>query len=79
MIPEFRIPLIGRIKIIREDEEYSIDEYYGGFSNIFHVFICMKVFEFCENRIQDIFIPVDYDLLKERHYNDDPDFFMNNN
>jgi hypothetical protein len=70
-----RIPLSKHIKIIREGEEYTLRDYYGTTGDLFHIYICSPIFEWCWNRIKWQTISFPYTMLKEQF----PDRFEDEN
>ena len=50
-------------------------EWYGDFSQLFHCFVHMPVFNFCERMIQTKNVEIDYDKLKEMFYEEDKAFW----
>ena len=59
-----RIPL-PNIKIIRDGEETTLKEWYGSTSDLFHIFICSPICEWCfkKTEIKDFQFP--YEVLKK--------------
>lgn len=52
ILPSWELPIIGRITIIKDNEKYTINEYYGGFRDLFHCFVDIPIQDFCWKRIK---------------------------
>ena len=50
-------------------------EWYGDLSQLFHCFVHMPVFDFCQRRIQSRIVWLDYDKAKEMFYKEDKKFW----
>lgn len=66
----FPIPFGSKIRIERDFldgayETYTLKEYYGSIGDLFHIFVCMPVTEFCWKKRQETRIETDYEQLKK--------------
>ena len=50
-------------------------EWYGDLSQLFHCFVHMPVFDFCQRRIKSRIVELDYDKAKEMFYEEDKKFW----
>ena len=50
-------------------------EWYGDLSRLFHGFVHMPVFNFCQRRIRSRIVELDYDKAKEMFYEEDKKFW----
>jgi hypothetical protein len=50
-------------------------EWYGDLSQLFHCFVHMPVFNFCQDRIQSKMVELGYDKVKEMFYEEDKKFW----
>lgn len=75
------IPFGSNIKIKRdfldngEYETYTLKEWYGSLGDIFHVYICSPISEFCYKKRQETHLNTDYEQLKKERYKESPDIF----
>ena len=60
-----RIPL-PKIKIIKDKEETNLQEYYGNISDLFHIFICAPITNWCWKKIDMIHFNHPYEMLKKK-------------
>ena len=60
-----RIPLPRFIKIQREGYEYSLRDWYGTTADLFHVYICTPVFNWCWDKTKKNDIEFPYEMIKE--------------
>lgn len=71
-MPTWRIPLLDRFKIVRDDEEYTFGGYYGDdLRNLWHSFVCMPLFDFGHKYITCKYIKLPWESGKELFYEDD--------
>ena len=66
--PRISLP---KIKIIRDNEETNLEEYYGTISDVFHIYICEPIFSWSYDKIKSTYIEFPYLMLKEKF----PDIF----
>ena len=61
------VPMIPlpKIKIIRDNEETNLNEYYGTINDLFHLYVHDKIFKWCYNRIKMTFVRFPYQMLDE--------------
>jgi hypothetical protein len=59
-----RIPL-PKIKIIRDKEETNLKEYYGDTRDLFHIFVCDPITNWCFKKIDMIHFDHPYEMLKK--------------
>lgn len=71
------IPLGDKLKKYDErfKREISLTEEFGDLQDLFHIKICEPVTKWCEKRIRETYISVDYETLKLERYNEDPEMF----
>jgi len=50
-------------------------EWYGDLSQLFHCFVHMPVFNYCQRRIRSRIVELDYDRAKEMFYEEDKKFW----
>mgnify|MGYP001024237259 CR=1 FL=1 len=60
-----RIPLPNFIKIKREGEEYTLRSWYGTTADLFHIYVCCPITEWCWKKIKHYDIEVPYRMLRE--------------
>jgi len=58
-----RIPLPNFIKIKREGEEYTLRSWYGTTGDLFHIYVCSPIFEWCWNNTKKQTIQFPYEML----------------
>ncbi|MFH1293076.1 MAG: hypothetical protein ABIJ44_02985 [Pseudomonadota bacterium] len=82
MIPS--IPLPDTKKRLKDQENIELNgcnswttwkEWYGDLSQLFHCFVHVPIFDFCQKRIKCKFIELDYDKVKEMFYQEDKRFW----
>ena len=82
MIPS--IPMPDAKKRLRDQVEIELNggnpwttwkEWYGDLSQLFHCFVHVPIFDFCQKRIKCKFIELDYDKAKEMFYQEDKRFW----
>ncbi|MFW5847987.1 MAG: hypothetical protein ACOCVF_03640 [bacterium] len=66
IIPSFPIPFGSKIKIKDDGEEYTAKDYYGDINVWFHLNICVKIFNWSQNKLIIYIVDADYDDLKEK-------------
>lgn len=59
-----RIPL-PKIKIIRDGEETTLKEWYGSTSDLFHIFICSPIYQWCFKKTEIKNFQFPYEVLKD--------------
>ncbi|MEA3414828.1 MAG: hypothetical protein U9R02_01510 [Thermodesulfobacteriota bacterium] len=78
------IPLPNAKKRLRDQEDIELNdgnswttwkEWYGDLSQLFHCFVHVPIFDFCQKRIKCKFIELDYDKVKEMFYQEDKKFW----
>ena len=78
------IPLPNAKKRLRDQEDIELNggnpwttwkEWYGDLSQLFHCFVHVPIFDFCQKRIKCKFIELDYDKVKEMFYQADKRFW----
>ena len=70
----FPIPFGSKIKI-KDEETYTLKEYYGSLGGIFHAYVCGPVTEFCYKKRQELCIETDYEQLKKERQWEAPELF----
>lgn len=60
-----RIPLPNFIKIIRDNEEYTLRSYYGTTADLFHCYVCYPISGWCWKKIKHYNISFPYKMLAE--------------
>jgi hypothetical protein len=76
--PWFPLP---KIKIIRDGEETTLKEWYGTTRDLFHIFVCTPITDWCFKKTKMILISHPYEVLKKEFPKDfelvekDADFF----
>ena len=50
-------------------------EWYGDLGQLFHSFVHMPVYDFCQRRIESKMVESDYDKVKEMFYEEDKKFW----
>ena len=82
MIPS--IPMPDAKKRLRDQVEIELNggnpwttwkEWYGDLSQLFHCFVHVPIFDFCQKRVKCKFIELDYDKVKEMFYQEDKRFW----
>ncbi|MBU4374550.1 MAG: hypothetical protein KJ714_08990 [Euryarchaeota archaeon] len=82
MIPS--IPLPDAKKRLRDQEDIELNggnpwttrkAWYGDLSQLFHCFVHVPIFDFCQKRIKCKFIELDYDKVKKMFYQEDKRFW----
>ena len=82
MVPT--IPLPSAKKRLRDQEDIELNggnpwttwkEWYGDFSQLFHCFVHIPIFNFCERIVQSRIVELDYDKVKEMFYEEDKRFW----
>ncbi|MCX6735808.1 MAG: hypothetical protein NTZ13_01875 [Candidatus Parcubacteria bacterium] len=58
-----------------DGEETTWKEYYGDARALFHIKVCMPIFEWVESKKKTVSVDVPYDILKEKFYETDKKFF----
>jgi hypothetical protein len=78
------IPLPGAKKRLKDQEDIELNggnpwttwkEWYGDLSQLFHCFVHIPIFNFCERRIQSRNVELGYDKVKEMFYEEDKSFW----
>jgi hypothetical protein len=78
------LPLPDAKMRLRDQEDIELNggspwttwkEWYGDLSQLFHGFVHMPVFNFCQSRIQSRIVGLDYDNAKEMFYEEDKKFW----
>lgn len=67
------IPL-PKINIIRDGEKTNLREYYGTTRDLFHLFICSKITDWCWNKTKKQFISFPYEKLNKMFPEDFKDY-----
>jgi hypothetical protein len=68
------IPLPKFIKITRDNEKYTLREWCGTTQELFHIYVCSEVFQWCYSKINSRIIEFPYNMLKEQfpeHFEDE--------
>lgn len=60
-----RIPL-PKIKIVRENEKTTLREWYGSTHDLFHIFICSPITDWCYKKIEIKSFSIPYEMIKEK-------------
>ena len=68
------IPFGSKIKI-KDEEVYTLNEYYGSLGSIFHVYVCDPVSIFCYKKRKETYINVNYEQLKKERQWEAPELF----
>lgn len=72
-IPQWRIPFLNRIHIVRDGEDYTFAEWNGGtIHTLWHSFIDMPLTDWCCKHIETKRIPMEWDACKSMFYDDHP-------
>jgi len=77
----FPIPFGSKIKVEQDFfdngvyETYTLKEWYGTLGDLFHVFVCIPVTDFCYKNRQDVCIKTDYAQLKKERQWEAPELF----
>ena len=81
-IPPISLPKIKMKLKDREDIEFNggselttLREWYGDLNQVFHCFVHMPVFNFCQKRTRCKSIEIGYDKAKEMFYKGDEEFW----
>ncbi len=53
----------------------TLDEWYGDWSQAFHLFVHMPVFDFCTRKTKDECIPIGYKKLRKIFYERDKEYW----
>jgi hypothetical protein len=61
--PSISLP---KIKITMDGEETTLKEWYGSTSDLFHIFICAPISEWCFKKTETKYFQFPYEFLKER-------------
>lgn len=78
------IPLPGARKRLRDQEDIELNggnpwttwkEWYGDLSQLFHCFVHIPIFNFCERMVQSRIVELDYEKIKEMFYEEDKGFW----
>ena len=82
LTPSISLPKIKMRLKSREDIEFNggsdwttLRDWYGDLSQVFHCFVHMPVFYFCQKRIRCKSIEIDYSKAKEMFYGEDKEFW----
>jgi hypothetical protein len=59
-----RIPL-PKIKIVRDTEETNLREYYGTTADLFHIYVCSNISQWCWDKTKNDCVSFPYDKLIE--------------
>lgn len=75
-MPNIKIRLKDKDSIELNESEYTtIKEWHGDFQQLFHIYIHMPIFNFCNDRIETKDIEIDYYKLKKLFYAEDKEFW----
>ena len=84
LIPPLSLPKIKIRLKDREDIEFNgrsewttWREWHGDLNQLFHCFVHMPIFDFCQKRIRCKFIEIHYDKAKNIFYEEDKKFWDN--
>jgi len=79
------VPPLPNIKLkLRDSDDIELNgglpwttwrQWYGDLSQLFHIFVSVPVFNFCQSRIRCKMVESDYDKLKEMFYEEDKKFW----
>ena len=82
LIPPIPLPKIKKRLKDRADrdinggEEWTTwQEWYGDLSQVFHCFVHVPIFDFCQKRIKSKLLEIDYQKAKEMFYEEDKEFW----
>lgn len=82
VVPPIPLPRVKKRLMGQEDIGLNADnpwttwkEWYGDLSQLFHCFVHMPVFNFCERVIRSRAVEIDYSKLKEVFYVEDKEFW----
>jgi len=82
LIPSIPLPKIKMRLKDREDIEFNggsnwttLRDWYGDLSQVFHCFVHMPVFDFCQKRIRCKSIEIGYNRAREMFYEGDKEFW----
>lgn len=68
-LPDIKFRLRDRDNIEANEGEWTtFKEWHGDMQQLFHIYIHMPIFEFCDDRIETKYIEIDYDKCKELFY-----------
>jgi len=72
-MPRWRVPLIGRLKVVDEGETFTYAEWYGDtWHDLFHAFVDAPVTQWAFDRIKSTGVRVPWEQGKATFYKDDP-------
>jgi hypothetical protein len=82
LVPDIPLPNV-RLRL-RDPEDIELNdghqvttwkEWYGDLSQLFHCFVHIPVFNYCQRRIRSKILELDYDRAKEMFYEEDKEFW----
>jgi len=76
-LPKMKVRLKSRenIEFNGGDEWTTLRDWYGDLRQVFHCFVHMPVFDFCQKRIRSKSIEIDYNLARRMFYEEDKKFW----
>lgn len=76
-LPKIKMKLKDRedIELNGESDCTTLRDWYGDLSQVFHCFVHMPIFDFCQKRIRYKYIEIDYSKAKEMFYEEDKEFW----
>lgn len=76
-LPNIKKRLKHRADIdINGGEEWTTwQEWYGDLSQVFHCFVHVPIFDFCQKRIKGKVLEIDYQRAKDMFYEEDKEFW----
>lgn len=82
LIPSIPLPKIKMKLKDREDIEFNggdelttLRDWYGDLSQVFHCFVHLPVFNFCQKRISCKSMEIDYNRARDMFYEEDKGFW----
>lgn len=76
-LPKVKLRLKEPADIEMNDDKTwtTLNDWYGDLSQLFHCFVHMPVFNYCQRRIRSRIVEMDYDKAKEMFYEEDKAFW----
>lgn len=75
-IPDWRVPFLGRVKIVRDGETHLWRDYIGDtLQDIFCLYIDHPLCNLVNKRIKHTFVDITWDECRKLFYDEDKDFW----
>lgn len=76
-LPKMKVRLKSRedIEFNGGDDWTTLRDWYGDLRQVFHCFVHMPIFDFCQKRIRGKSIEIDFSSAKEMFYEEDKQFW----